>query len=191
MTKFRVIVADDESIIRLDLVEILTAGGYEVVGEAANGEDALALIRDIEPDLALLDVKMPLLDGIAVAREARESATKVVILTAFSQRGLIDEAKDAGVSAYLVKPFRASEILPTLAEVMVPGSSEYVVPREAMEDKIETREIVQLAKERLMADAGLEEPAAFERIQRTAMRDRVRMRDIAEMVLRGERIDED
>jgi AmiR/NasT family two-component response regulator len=183
----RVVIADDESIIRLDLKEILEGDGYLVVGEAATGDDALELIRSLEPDLALLDVKMPGIDGIEVARAVKGGTTQVVLLTAFSQRALIENAREAGVVAYLVKPFRSSEILPKLAAIVNPAS---VVPDVAdapsVDDKIETREIVQRAKEALMRERGLDEPAAFEIIQQSAMRGRTRMRDVAQLILKGE-----
>jgi len=184
----RVVIADDESIIRLDLKEILEGDGYLVVGEAARGDDALAMIRDHEPDLALLDIKMPGLDGIEVARAVKDTKTQVVLLTAFSQRTLIESARDAGVVAYLVKPFRSSEILPKLASILSPSFVADVHGGESstVEDKIETREIVQRAKMQLMQDRGFDEPTAFEVIQQSAMRGRVRMRDIAQQILRGE-----
>jgi AmiR/NasT family two-component response regulator len=171
----RVVIADDESIIRLDLKEILEGDGYLVVGEAARGDDALAMVRELEPDLALLDVKMPGIDGIEVARELKGSGTMVVLLTAFSQRSLIENA-------------RSSEILPKLAALLYPTAA---APHEAPEvsqvdDKIETREIVQRAKEMLMDQRGLDEPAAFEIIQQSAMRGRTRMRDVAQQILKGE-----
>jgi two-component system, response regulator PdtaR len=184
----RVVIADDESIIRLDLKEMLEGDGYLVVGEAARGDDALALIREHRPDLALLDIKMPGLDGIEVARELKGSETTVVILTAFSQRSLIESARDAGVVAYLVKPFRSSEILPKLAAILDPSTdAAHPAPAAAVaDDKIETREIVQQAKEWLMEHRGLDEPAAFEVIQQSAMRARTRMRDVAQTILKGE-----
>jgi two-component system, response regulator PdtaR len=184
----RAVIADDESIIRLDLKEILEGDGYLVVGEAARGDDALAMIKKLEPDLALLDVKMPGLDGIEVARELKGSNTVVVLLTAFSQRTLIESARDAGVVAYLVKPFRSSEILPKLAAILNPAADEPMEVTEVhhIDDKIETREIVQRAKEMLMKERGLDEPAAFEVIQQSAMRGRTRMRDIAQQILKGE-----
>jgi AmiR/NasT family two-component response regulator len=187
----RVVVADDESIIRLDLKEILEGDGYLVVGEAARGDDALAMIRELEPDLALLDVKMPGIDGIEVARELQGSNTMVVLLTAFSQRSLIESARDAGVVAYLVKPFRSSEILPKLAALLSPSlDEEHETPEVShVDDKIETREIVQRAKELLMEQRGLDEPAAFEVIQQSAMRARTRMRDVAQLILKGEFVD--
>ncbi len=183
----RVVIADDESIIRLDLKEILEDDGYLVVGEAARGDDALVMIKEHEPDLALLDIKMPGLDGIEVASALKGSSTVVVLLTAFSQRTLIESARDAGVAAYLVKPFRSSEILPKLAAILNPTASEPLVSEtSSADDKIETREIVQRAKELLMAERGLDEPAAFEVIQQSAMRGRTRMRDVAQLILKGE-----
>jgi response regulator NasT len=184
----RVVIADDESIIRLDLKEILEGDGYLVVGEAARGDDALAMIKEHEPDLALLDVKMPGLDGIEVARLLMGSKTTVVLLTAFSQRTLIESARDAGVAAYLVKPFRSSELLPKLVAILNPSASEPLAASDVAnaDDKIETREIVQRAKELLMAERGLDEPSAFEVIQQSAMRARTRMRDVAQQILKGE-----
>ncbi len=184
----RVVIADDESIIRLDLKEMLESDGYLVVGEAGRGDDALALIEEHHPDLALLDIKMPGLDGIEVARAVQGRGTVVVLLTAFSQRTLIENARDAGVAAYLVKPFRSSELLPKLAAILDPSAVEPAAgpdPHRA-DDKIETRELVQRAKQRLMEDRGLDEPTAFETIQQSAMRARVRMRDVAQQILRGE-----
>jgi response regulator NasT len=183
----RVVIADDESIIRLDLKEILEADGYLVVGEAARGDDALAMIQELKPDLAILDVKMPGLDGIEVAKQIKDLGITVVLLTAFSQRALIESARDAGVVAYLVKPFRSSELLPKLAAILNPLDTEKeatVTP--SVDDKIETRDIVQRAKEKLMADRSLSEPDAFEIIQQSAMKSRSRMRDVAQLILKGE-----
>jgi len=184
----RVVIADDESIIRLDLKEILEADGYLVVGEAARGDDALSLIREHQPDLALLDVKMPGIDGIEVAREIKGTGVTVVLLTAFSQRSLIEAARVAGVAAYLVKPFRSSEILPKLASILNPHDSTLTHAHEPVnvDDKIETREIVQQAKELLMSSRNIDEPTAFEIIQQSAMRGRTRMRDVAQQILKGE-----
>jgi two-component system, response regulator PdtaR len=182
----RVVIADDESIIRLDLKEILEGDGYLVVGEAARGDDALAMIKELAPDLALLDVKMPGLDGIEVASALKGTGVTVVLLTAFSQRSLIESARDAGVVAYLVKPFRSSEILPKLAALLSPAAPLEAPDVSHVDDKIETREIVQKAKELLMEQRGLDEPAAFEIIQQSAMRGRTRMRDIAQQILKGE-----
>lgn len=187
----RVVIADDESIIRLDLKEILESAGYDVVGEAARGDDAAELIRDLVPDLALLDVKMPGLDGIEVARHVQSLPTTVVLLTAFSQRELIENARDAGVSAYLVKPFRSGELLPKLAAILNQplDVDETAAEVRTVDDKIETRDLVQSAKNRLMDERGLAEPAAFEFIQQAAMKSRRRMRDIARLILDGEPVD--
>ena len=183
----RVVIADDESIIRLDLKEILESAGYDVVGEAARGDEAAEMIRDLLPDLALLDVKMPGLDGIEVARLVKLLPTIVVLLTAFSQRELIEDARDAGVSAYLVKPFRSAELLPKLASILNQPEPLNLESSESpiVDDKIETREIVQQAKEHLMAGKGLAESEAFELIQQTAMKSRRRMRDVAQEIIAG------
>ena len=185
-----VVLADDEAIIRLDLKEILTEAGYIVVGEAGNGADALALIEEHQPDLALLDVKMPKMTGLEIAGVLSGRPTAVVLLTAFSQREMIDEARAANVAAYLVKPFRRHELLPALATVLQRVAEDRAFEVEvgelglAAEDKLETRRIVDKAKDAL-EDAGLDEAAAFSFIQRTAMASRQRMRDVAERVLAG------
>jgi len=181
----RVVIADDESIIRMDLKEILESDDYVVVGEAATGTEALRLITEHKPDLALLDVKMPGLDGIQVAAAVKDSTTSVVVLTAFSQRHLIESAREAGVRAYLVKPFRSSEILPKLAAILRPGAEALSDEQVVADDKIETREVVQSAKYKLMAERSWDEATAFEFIQRKAMTGRVRMREVAEAILSG------
>ncbi len=180
----RVVIADDESIIRLDLKELLEDAGYEVVGEAADGAEAIQLIRELQPELALVDIKMPQVDGLTVAEEVNDTSTKVVILTAFSQRDLIETARDAGVTAYLVKPFRASEILPKLAAIVSGQSTTEVLG--SVDDKLETRDLVQQAKLFLMDARDMTEPEAFDFIQQTAMRSRSRMRDVAVLILRGD-----
>jgi response regulator NasT len=148
-----VVIADDESIIRLDLKEILESAGYDVVGEASRGDEALELIREHHPDLALLDIKMPGLDGIEVAERVKDFETSVVLLTAFSQRDLIESAREAGVVAYLVKPFRSAELLPKLASILQGEDETKEEDSPVVDDKIETREIVQAAKQALM-EAG-------------------------------------
>ncbi len=177
MTSFRLVIADDESIIRLDLKELLEGAGFSVVGEASDGLSALALIKELEPDLALLDIKMPEMDGIEVAREVG-SALPVVLLTAFSQRALIEEAVSAGVVAYLVKPFKGNEVIQKLNWILE-SESNTVSNEYGVDDKIETRALVNKAKTLLMARLGIDEPTAFDTIQSTAMRDRMRMRDVA------------
>lgn len=181
----RVVIADDESIIRLDLKEILESAGYDVVGEAARGDDAEQLIRDLLPDLALLDVKMPGLDGVEVARLVQPLPVTVVLLTAFSQRDLIENARDAGVAAYLVKPFRSAELLPKIAAILnhAEPNLDEAIEVKVMDDKIEARELVQRAKELIMQQLAVDEPQAFEAIQRTAMKSRRRMGEVAAEVL--------
>jgi len=173
----RVVIADDESIIRLDLKELLEMGGFEVVGEAANGLEALELIGALEPDLALLDIKMPGLDGIEVAQQVSDT-TPVVLLTAFSQRALIEDAVSAGAVAYLVKPFKASEVVEKLNWILDPVNHPSEIGR-GVDDKIETRLLVNQAKQILMESLAIDEPTAFDAIQSRAMRGRMRMRDVA------------
>ena len=195
----RVVIAEDEAIIRLDLKEILQSAGYDVAGETARGDEAVALVEQLEPDLVILDVKMPGMDGVRAAREisARHRAA-VVVLTAFSQRDLIEEARDAGVAAYLVKPFRREELLPAIAGVLAQCRQEWAIDEEvqllggglgdgdAAEDKIATRRVVEEAKAVLMEQYGMSEPDAFGFVQRTAMQTRSRMRDVARRVVEGE-----
>jgi AmiR/NasT family two-component response regulator len=191
----RVVIAEDEAIIRLDLKEILEAEGYEVVGETGRGDEAVELVARHGPDLAILDVKMPGLDGIEAARRiTADRKVAVLILTAFSQRNLIEDARDAGVSAYLVKPFQRSELVPAI-EVALARFVEFRAIEEeharlsgevaSLEDKLETRRVVDRAKGVLMDKNGLAEAEAFSFIQRTAMTRRARMRDIAQEVLDG------
>lgn len=184
----RIVLADDEAIIRLDLKEVLVEAGYEVVGEAGDGEAALALISEHQPDLAILDVKMPKLDGIAVAREAASAGVPALLLTAFSQRDLIEQARDAGVSAYLVKPFRRNELLPAVERVLTASAEDAAIAEVDGEadDKIETRRLVDDAKAVLMAGSAMSEAEAFGFIQGHAMSSRSRMRDVARSVIAGE-----
>jgi len=191
----RVVIAEDEAIIRLDLKEILVSAGYEVVGETGRGDEAVALVAQHLPDLAILDLKMPGMDGVHAAREiTRDHQVAVMVMTAFSQRDLIEEARDAGVAAYLVKPFRAEELLPAITGVLAKCRQEWAIegeaeafdqPAEAAEDKIETRRIVDEAKDNLINRHGLDEAEAFAFIQRTAMTTRARMREVAQQVVDG------
>jgi len=194
MSSRRVVIADDESIIRLDLKEILLESGFDVVGESARGDEAIDLVRELKPNLAILDIKMPGLDGVSAASIINEEmGTPVLLLTAFSQRDLIQSARDAGVSAYLVKPFQREELIPAIENVLFRAhqeqalSADMVAPAAdgAAEDKLVTRQIVEDAKARLM-DGGLTEQEAFDFIQKTAMRERLRMRAVAEQVIAGE-----
>jgi len=191
----RVVIAEDEAIIRLDLKEILLSAGFEVVGETARGDEAVSLVDAHRPDLAILDIKMPGMDGIAAAREiTARHRVAVLLLTAFSQRDLIEDARDAGVAAYLVKPFRRNELLPAIENVLLRCRQEWAIdaevdandpPGEAAEDKIETRRLVDEAKGILMDRHGYDESEAFSFIQRTAMKTRARMRDVARQVVDG------
>lgn len=182
----RVLVAEDEALIRLDLVEMLREEGYEVVGEAGDGEQALSMARELNPDLVLLDVKMPKLDGIdAAAKVAEERIAPVVILTAFSQRDLVERARDAGAMAYLVKPFSKSDLTPAIELAVSRFSELSALESEVanLTDRLETRKLVDRAKGLLMSKHGLSEPDAFRWIQRTAMDRRSTMRDVAQAVV--------
>jgi response regulator NasT len=196
----RVVIAEDEAIIRLDLKEILLDEGYDVVGETGRGDEAVELVRQHQPDLVILDVKMPGSDGLAAARSIRDLGMKVavLILTAFSQRNLIDEAREAGVAAYLVKPFQRIELIPAIDQAVARCEQEWAIDAEARassdgnsdhqvsaEDKLETRRLVDGAKTVLMDRAGMSETEAFGFIQRTAMGTRSRMIDVARQVLEG------
>jgi response regulator NasT len=174
----RVIIAEDEAIVRLDLKEILEEQGYQVVGETGRGDEVLDLVRQQRPDLAILDIKMPGADGLAAAREiTEERLAAVLVLTAFSQRNLIEEARDAGALAYLVKPFHASDLVPAI-EVALGRHAE-------MEALAEAKEAL-LGENQRMAEHGMKEADAFQFIQRTAMRERTLMREIARQVVEGE-----
>ena len=184
----RVVIAEDEAIIRLDLREILEEQGYEVVGETGRGDEAVTLVRDRRPDLAILDIRMPGIDGLAAARQISEDGRcAVLILTAFSQRNLIEEARDAGALAYLIKPFTQAELVPAI-EVALGRFREMQAIKEAnstLEEQLATRRVVDRAKGILMDDHGLKESEAFDFIQKTAMRDRRKMRDVAQDVIDG------
>ena len=185
----RVVIAEDEAIIRLDLKETLEEEGYEIVGETGRGDEAVELVKDHEPDIAILDIKMPGLDGLSAAREiAGERRAAVLILTAFSQRDLIEQARDAGALAYLVKPFQRSELVPAI-EVAIGRFREMRALQDqtqSLEDQLETRKVVDRAKGRLMDEHGLSESDAFSFIQRTAMQERMTMKAISERVIAGE-----
>ncbi|WP_181641727.1 ANTAR domain-containing response regulator [Nocardioides massiliensis] len=182
----RVVVAEDEALIRLDLVEMLAEQGYEVVGKAADGERAVELAEELRPDLVLMDVKMPKLDGIAAAeRIARARIAPVVMLTAFSQRELVERARDAGAMAYLVKPFSESDLQPAIEMAVSRFAELQLLEAEVAEltDRLETRKALDRAKGVLQAQLGLSEPEAFRWIQKTAMDLRLSMRQVADGVV--------
>jgi response regulator NasT len=176
----RILVAEDEALIRLDLVEMLTEAGYEVVGQATNGVEAVALAKELKPDLAILDVKMPELDGISAAQEIIE-ISPVLMLTAFSQKELVERARDAGVMAYVVKPFSIGDLTPAI-EIAISRHLQMRTLREEVADlyeRLETRKIIDRAKGILMKAMDLSEPEAFSWIQRSAMDRRLSMKEVA------------
>ena len=184
----RVLIAEDEALIRLDLAEMLTEEGFEVVGQAVDGEQAVALAIELRPDLVILDVKMPKKDGIEAAGEiVADQIAPVVILTAFSQRDLIERARDAGAMAYLVKPFSKADLLPAI-ELAVARYAETAALRLEVADisqRLEARKIIDRAKGLLMTHQKMTEPEAFRWIQRTAMDRRTSMQAVAGAVLEG------
>ncbi|HEY5834665.1 ANTAR domain-containing response regulator [Streptomyces sp.] len=182
----RVVIAEDEALIRLDLKEMLEEEGYAVVGEAADGESAVKLAEEQRPDLVILDVKMPVLDGISAAeRIAKEKLAPVLMLTAFSQRELVERARDAGAMAYLVKPFSKSDLVPAI-EMAVSRFQELRALEAEVADlavRLETRKLVDRAKSVLQTKYGLTEPAAFRWIQKTSMDRRMSMQAVAQAVI--------
>lgn len=184
MTKMRVVVADDEAIIRMDLVELLTTAGYEIVGQASDGQAAQSLINELEPDIAVLDVKMPLLDGIEVAHSVR-GKTPVVLLTAFGQSDIIAQANSAGVMGYVMKPFTESDVVAAI-EIARSRFLEYRElgqNRDELADSLETRKILDRAKGLLQTKLNISEPEAFRWIQKAAMDKRMSVRDVAQNVI--------
>ena len=182
----RVLVAEDEALIRMDLAEMLREEGYEIVGEAGDGQEAVDLAVSLKPDLVIMDVKMPRRDGIDAASEiAAKRIAPIVILTAFSQRDLVERARDAGAMAYLVKPFSKSDLLPAI-EMAVSRFGELSMLEAEVADlteRLETRKAVERAKSLLMEQLSLSEPEAFRWIQKTAMDLRLSMRQVAEGVV--------
>ena len=183
----RILVAEDEALIRMDLVEMLQEAGYSVVAEATNGEEAIALATEHQPDLAILDVKMPVLDGISAA-EKIISIAPVLMLTAFSQKELVDRARDAGVMAYVVKPFTIGDLVPAI-EIAISRHTQMRSLAEEVADlheRLETRKIIDRAKGILMKALNLSEPEAFSWIQRAAMDRRLTMKEVAHAVISPE-----
>ena len=184
----RVVIAEDEAIIRLDLKETLEEEGYEVVGETGRGDEAVALVRELQPEIAILDIKMPGIDGLTAARQiTADQLCAVLVLTAFSQRDLVEQARDSGALAYLVKPFQRSDLVPAI-ELAVGRFRELRALTEqtkSLEEQLETRKVVDRAKGILMDTNGLTEADAFAFIQKSAMGDRTTMRAVADAILAG------
>lgn len=182
----RVLIAEDEALIRLDLAEMLREEGYEVVGEAGDGQEAVELAELLRPDLVIIDVKMPRRDGIDAASEiAGKRIAPIVMLTAFSQRELVERARDAGAMAYLVKPFSAGDLVPAIELAVSRAEEITALEREVstLSEQLETRKLIERAKGLLQSKQGLSEPEAFKWIQRAAMDKRTTMRQVAEVVL--------
>ncbi len=184
----RVVIAEDEAIIRLDLRETLEEEGYDVVGESGRGDRALELVRELRPDIAILDIKMPHMDGLEVAKAiTSERICGVLMLTAFSQREVVEEARDAGALAYLVKPYQKSDLIPAI-EVAIGRFRELQQLNgevDALGEQLEARKLIDRAKGVLIDHHGLSEQDAFTFIQRTAMSERARMREVAERIVAG------
>ncbi|MFC4059958.1 ANTAR domain-containing response regulator [Planomonospora corallina] len=187
-TQRRVVIAEDEALIRLDLKEMLEEDGYAVVGEAGDGETAVKLAADLKPDLVILDVKMPVLDGISAAEQiVSQRIAPCLILTAFSQRDLVERARDAGAMAYLVKPFTKSDLVPAIEMAVSRHEEIAALEREVgtLSERLETRKLVERAKGLLMAEHGWTEPQAFRWIQKASMDRRLSMRQVAQIVVDG------
>ena len=184
----RIVIAEDEALIRLDLKETLEEEGYEVVGAVGRGDEAVELVKELHPDLAILDIKMPGMDGIAAAREitsARRAA--VLILTAFSQRDLVEQARDAGAFYYLVKPFQKSDLVPAIEVALGRFADMRALEAEVegTKERLETRRVVERAKGLLMDRDKMSEADAFSFIQKTAMQHRAKMRTVAQQIIDG------
>lgn len=186
MERTRIIIADDESIVRADLKEMLTNLGYLVVGDVGDGQSAVNLARELKPDVVLMDIKMPNMDGIEAAKIlTEEQIAPVVLLTAFGQKELVERAKEAGVVGYLVKPFRETDLMPAI-EVALSRFAEFSeVSREVadLQNALETRKLVERAKGILMDTQGIEENEAFRKIQKMSMNTRKAMREVAEAII--------
>ncbi len=184
----RVVIAEDEAIIRMDLRETLEEEGYEVIGETGRGDQAIELVRGLQPDLAILDIKMPGMDGLEAASIINgEKICGVLMLTAFSQREVVEQARDAGALAFLVKPFQKSDLIPAIEVAMGRFRELRSLTGEidALGEQLESRKVIDRAKGVLMDELAMSETDAFAFIQRTAMSERTRMRDVADRILDG------
>jgi AmiR/NasT family two-component response regulator len=185
----RVLIAEDEALIRLDLKEMLEEEGYDVVGEVGDGQQAVDRAAELRPDLVILDIQMPVLDGLSAAEKiAGERIAPVIVLTAFSQRDLVERARDAGAMAYLVKPFNKNDLVPAIevARARFAEMSALDAEVRSLEDRLEARKTIEKAKGKLMTDQGMTEAEAFRHIQRTAMNERTSMKALAERILADE-----
>ncbi len=185
----RVLIAEDEALIRLDLKEMLEEEGYTVVAEVGDGQAAVDQARELQPDLVVLDIQMPVLDGLSAAEQiAGERVAPVIVLTAFSQRELVERARDAGAMAYLVKPFSKTDLVPAIEVARARFAEMAALDGEVrtLEERLETRKVVEKAKGVLMAERGITEAEAFRFLQRTAMNERTSMKALAEAVLAGQ-----
>jgi response regulator NasT len=192
MVQTRLVIADDESLIRMNLKETLVGLGYLVVGEAGDGVSAITLARQLRPDLVVMDIKMPKLDGIQAAEVlTHERIAPVLLLTAYSDRELVDRARDAGVVAYLVKPFREQDLLPAIEIAMARFAELRALDKQLgdLQEAMETRKIVERAKGILMETQGLTEPEAFRRIQQLSMNTRKPMKEIAQAIILANQIE--
>ena len=185
----RIVVAEDEALIRMDLIEMLAEAGYEVIAQAGDGAQAIELVQEHKPDLAILDVKMPILDGISAAEEIIATCP-VLMLTAFSQRELVDRARDAGVMAYVLKPFTINDLVPAIEIAISRHLQMKSLAAEVadLHDRLETRKIIDRAKGILMAALNLTEPQAFSWIQKAAMDRRLTMKEVAQAVISPEAV---
>jgi response regulator NasT len=182
----RVLIAEDEALIRLDLKEMLEEEGYEVVAEVGDGQQAVDRATELGPDLVILDIQMPVLDGLSAAEQiASARIAPVIVLTAFSQRELVERARDAGAMAYLVKPFSKNDLVPAIEVARGRFAEMAALDGEVrtLQERLAARQVVEKAKGRLMAERGLTEPDAFRWLQRTAMDERTSMKALAERIL--------
>lgn len=191
-TRWRIVIADDESLIRLDLREMLTHLGYEVIGEAGDGQTAVELAQRLRPDLLIMDIRMPELDGISAAEQlTSEKIAPVVLVTAYSDQELVERARQAGVVGYVVKPFREAELMPVIELSRARFEEFRTLEREvgSLKDALESRKVVERAKGVLMETHGMRESEAFHRIRKTSMDARKSMKEVAEAILLAHEMD--